>query len=121
MKRDMDLVRNIMFAVESMDESLDNTKLNRVLGELYKDTDAKRPSYEVIVGHIEIMAEADLVSVNLVKHMGGPPAFLALRLTWDGHDFLANARNPSVWEKALPRMETLSFDLEAVSKTCPMS
>ncbi len=113
MKRDMELVRNILLAIESENGSFDSTRLNRALGKLYKDSGTQMPSYEIIVEHLEIMAEEDtsLVSVNIVKHMGGPPAFLGLRMMWAGHDFLANARTPSVWEKALPKMEGLSFDL----------
>ncbi len=110
MKRDMDLVRNLLLAIESAEGSLTNTTLSIALKKLYMD-DSQIPSYQTIVGHIEIMEEAELVSVKLVPHMGGPPAFLGLRMTWHGQDFLANARNSSIWEKARPKMESLSFDL----------
>ena len=110
MKRDMDLVRNILLAVESAEEPLTNTTLSLALKKLYMD-DSQFPSGRTIVGHIEIMEEAELVSVKLVRHMGGSSAFLGLRMTWHGQDFLDNARNPSIWEKARPKMESLSFDL----------
>ena len=110
MKRDMDLVRNILFAIESEEESLRNTTLCPALKKLYMD-DSQFPSDRIIFGHIEIMEEARLVSVKLVRHMGGSSAFHGLRMTWDGHDFLANARTSSIWEKARPKMEGMSFEL----------
>ena len=110
MKRDMDLVRNILFAIESTEESLDNTELYLALSNLYGD-DSQLPSNRALFGHVEIMAEAGLVSAHIVRLMGADNAFTGLRMTWDGQDFLANARDPSIWEKARPKVGMLSFDL----------
>ncbi len=108
MKRDMNLVRNILLAIESEESSLDNLKLNRALEKLYTG-DAKRPIRKAIAEHIQIMEEAGLVSVKIIRAMNADPAFLNLRMTSDGHDFLSNARDPSIWEKALPKIEGMSI------------
>ena len=122
MKRDMDLVRNILLAIESEDKSLDDIRLNLALDKLYKD-DAQKPSYEIIVGHIEIMEEAELVSVKFIRSMNSHPAVSGLRMTWAGQEFLADARDEGVWANTKEKAGDASFGVvkqvlaEIVKKT----
>lgn len=39
-------------------------------------------------------------------HLGRPRAFLVRGLTMKGHEFLANARNNTVWKKVLAKAQT---------------
>lgn len=91
MKRDMDLVRRILFAVEDSEDGnvdLDNIGYDR----------------DQIYLHVELMKEHGLVDA-LIAHGGDGPGHRILacrirRLTWEGHDFLDMARRDDIWERA---------------------
>jgi len=70
MKRDMDLVRAVLLAVEAEADPFE------IAGHSHKQ----------ILGHVRMVTEAGLL-------LDETP----LRLAWTGHDFLAAARNESVW------------------------
>ena len=89
MKRDMDLVREILMFVSECDEPVDasifvsdNHDLDKVLYTIY------------------LMKDADLVDANIIKAYGGK--YLGaeiISLTWQGHDFLDNIRSDKVWSQ----------------------
>ena len=87
MKRDMDLVREILIAVEEK-KNLDDLEYDR----------------DQINLHVELMKEHGLVdaivalSSDSVEHR--ILACSVKRLTWKGQDFLEEARNKSIWEQA---------------------
>ena len=91
MKRDMDLVREILIAVERSED-----------GDL--NFDALGHERQKVYLHIELMKEHGLVDAVIVRGDDGPEHEIFLckieRLTWDGHDFLDKARNQSIWEQA---------------------
>lgn len=89
MKRDLELVRGILLDVES-DES--GTPFNGFSFEGKTDRE--------IAEHVALLAEAGYLDASIVEdEMGMPSAFVVRRLTWQGHEFLANAKNESVWNK----------------------
>jgi hypothetical protein len=90
MKRDMDLVRKIMLAIEASERPLDST-LVRISG---------YPS-DSITEHMRLLNEAGLIegiSAYSVEHR---LKWIELRLTWSGHDFLDAARNETLWNETL--------------------
>lgn len=90
MKRDMDLVRKIMLAVEASERPLDST-LIRISGY----------TTETITEHMRLLNEAGLIegiSAYSVEHR---LKWSELRLTWNGHDFIDAARNESVWTETV--------------------
>lgn len=90
MKRDMDLVRAILFAVEQNPSGFAPRTLK--LGEY---------AQEQIGYHAYIMMDAGLVEGANTTHMGSPgPEAKITRLTWAGHEFLDAAREPARWEQA---------------------
>jgi hypothetical protein len=90
MRRDMDLVRAILLAVEDGDDNALRRKPLEIAG-----YDAA-----VVAGHAEIMQEAGLVDAHIVRPDGEPPPLARVfRLTWAGHDFLAATRNDTIWAK----------------------
>ncbi len=104
MKRDVDLIRNILLKVEETDDTELSAKRFTVEG--YDET--------IVARHIELLQEADLVDANIVKTQIGTTAAWIHRLTWSGHEFLDAARNDTVWNKAkdylTTRGVTLSFE-----------
>jgi len=56
--------------------------------------------------HIELLAERGFLEAE--PHQLG---WFITRLTWDGHDFLANSKVESVWQKAKQIAGGFSLDL----------
>ena len=106
MKRDMDLVRQILIEIERSED-----------GNL--DFDALGYERQQVYLHIELMEEHGLVDAVVVPvHRGPEHGILSCkvkRLRWDGHDFLDKIRDESVWEQAkrkcLDGTGGLSFEL----------
>lgn len=106
MKRDMDLVRKILLAVE------DNEDGNVDLGNIEYGRDQ-------IYLHVELMAERGLVDAFIAHGNDGPGHRILecriWRLTWEGHDFLDMARRDEIWERAkkmcLKVSDGLAFDI----------
>lgn len=90
MKRDMDLIRAILLAVEESDGT-------------WVPCDAAIKGYDAraIGYHAMRLIEAGLCEGLISKQIGkNPPPVRITRLTWNGHDFLKAAREPSRWEQA---------------------
>ena len=86
MKRDTDLVRKILFAVEECDQ---DQRECVPLG--FDGHDKKTVAY-----HVWLLMDAGLIE-GLSK-----PGFCwqAQRLTWAGHEFLQSIRDDTIWNKA---------------------
>ena len=101
MKRDMELVRKLLFLAE--EEGKDD-KLCEEYGQ------------EKVAGHVAILRDAKLIDgVIEYDQVGRPFASVILRLTWAGHEFLDNARNDTVWNKVTSTIKnaatTASFEV----------
>ena len=94
----MDLVRMILIVLENApQESLEQSELITALNEQFPGLQEKKePSY--LIEHIVLMAEAELVTAEFVNTFEGT-GFGHLRMTWEGHDFIADAKNEDVWKK----------------------
>lgn len=91
MKRDMDLVRKILFAVEeSEDENIELDRLGDDQDRVYR--------------HVELMEEYGLVKAIIIRGGDGPEEEIVhcevKGLTGEGHNFLEKARDESIWEEA---------------------
>ena len=87
MKRDMELVRKILFALEEK-ESLSPNEMTM------DGYDARNIAF-----HCMILEEANFIKGNMVQDTSGTEAWPA-RLTWQGCEFLQLCRNDDVWHKA---------------------
>lgn len=86
MKRDMELIRNILFEVEAHDSS--------------------KPCFQIVDANcayqVALMKEAGLVEAIVCEDQQGlPTAAVILRLTWIGHDFLDSSRDNKLWKLAM--------------------
>ena len=92
MKRDMDLVRSILLAIEA---SEDDPRGWVELASLEDRSDTE-VSY-----HVKLMDQAGLIEADDLSTRGEDGfQWQAKGLTWDGHEFLDAARNNSLWERA---------------------
>ena len=88
MKRDMDLVKQILLEAED----LDTPKL-----------DLPIEGYDQIVvnEHVYLCTQAGLIEATILRDQDGRAAqVITSRLTWQGHEFLQLARNNALWNKA---------------------
>lgn len=95
MKRDMNLVREILFAIEDAPYDRRLAKLN--LGSKVEE--------EVVSYHVMLLAEAGLIEAQDLSARGGGLDWRPSRLTWEGHEFLEAARDQSRWVKATELMK----------------
>lgn len=105
MKRDMDLIRKILLAIEAHPKP-DNWGVPI-------DLAIKGYSPEGISYHIKLLAQAGLVEAKDASTMG-KYQWRASSLTWAGHEFLEASRDDTLWEKAkklvLEKTGTLTFE-----------
>jgi len=88
MKRDMELVREILLAIETSDES--------PLGWI----EISLPGYsqEDVSYNVELLAEAGFIEAQDLSSMDGHE-WHPKRLTWKGHEFLDSIRDPEIWRR----------------------
>jgi len=102
MKRDMDLVRNIMLILNEHDH-----------GNAPQRIEIEGYSAEQIGYHCFIMNEAGLIEAADCTSMSSvSPEAIPIRLTWDGHEFIENASNDNIWNQtkgAISKLGDVSF------------
>ncbi len=91
MKRDMELVRKILFEIENKHKSGALVNLN-----------IEGYDMETVAYHCQIMYEAGLVLSYKPFHTGeGLYSFAVGGLTWDGNDYLEKTRDDTIWRKIM--------------------
>ncbi|HHF7345944.1 TPA: DUF2513 domain-containing protein [Legionella feeleii] len=89
MKRNWDMIRNILFKVEELSPNALLTLDSFPMDE-----------HNEISYHLEILEEAGLIKGKIHKTPGGSPhGFHLIRLSWLGHDFLECIRSDAVWKQ----------------------
>lgn len=90
MKRNWDVIREIMLRTEQCAVPGDEFQLNEFPQERHAE----------IAYHMELLIDAGLVQGQILKTINsGPRLFVAQRLTWAGHELLDSIRSDSVWSK----------------------
>ncbi len=99
MKRDMDLCRSILAAIEDDDSAPDRTVKINIPGH----------SESEINYHIMLLHESGLIDALAIRNFE-EFEFRPKSLTWAGHDFLDAARNETVWNAAKAKvLKTAGF------------
>lgn len=89
MVRDFNLIRRILLEVEA-------APAGKYLNHVCDDVDQT-----LIAEYIKIMCAAELLEGEVIYCFNGSPRYTIKRLTWKGHDFLANAKNDTIWKKVM--------------------
>lgn len=112
MKRDPDLIREILLRVE---EAPYGTVRSHDPALLLFGGHADEPT---VAHHMLLLEEGGYLDASIRNHpeSAGPVSGVALRLTWEGHDFLDAARDEGRWEKAkeITREKSGALSFEAV-------
>ncbi|WP_226797955.1 DUF2513 domain-containing protein [Cupriavidus necator] len=112
MKRDWDLVREILTRLEGLNPNHEGLSSNQF--------DGYDPA--TVAYHFQMLNEAGLIIARTIGSMSERYAgAFALRLTWDGQEFLSKIRSDTVWSK-VKKMITdkgiaLGFDVIKVAAT----
>lgn len=92
MKRDLALIRDLLLRIEATpanrDARLDTTEVDE----------------DVVHEHLEMLIDAGLIEGTVLAAGSGHARIYDVRvkrLTWTGHEFLANAQNEGAWAKTL--------------------
>jgi hypothetical protein len=105
MKRDMDLIRQILMNLEENEDSHGNHCVDL-------EIDGRSP-LEVSY-HVMLLHEAGLIEARDASD-GEGLAWDPMRLTWEGHEFLEQAKQDGLWRKAkklvVEKGVGLSFDV----------
>lgn len=90
MKRDMELVRKILMKINDHEH-----------GYAPKNFSVEGYSAAQVGFHCLLLDEAGLIQVVDSSSMGeDSPSAIPLRLTWDGYEFIENAKNENIWSEA---------------------
>jgi hypothetical protein len=98
MKRDMDLVRELLLRIE---EAADRPSW-KALAPQGDETETQR-----VIGHIRLLDEAGLIRGSKSIH-GGSDIPENIELTWKGHEFLNDVRDPVIWGKTKERAKAVA-------------
>jgi hypothetical protein len=105
----MELVREILFAVESQSGS----------GRFIKVA-IEGHSEEEINYHMVLLKDAGFMEAAVLESQEGPMV-QPIRLTWSGHEFIDSARSSKVWDgaKAFALRTTGTLTLEGIKLAIP--
>ena len=106
MKRNLDLLRDIMLKIEASDRTTSIAS--------FSDNDS---DYPTISFHIHLLLDNHFINADILYGFcGGIDDFKIIRLTSEGCDYLDNIRNNSVWTKVKERLAAIggSASLAAV-------
>jgi hypothetical protein len=100
MKRNMDLVRQILLALEAHPSGSAPTPFT-IAGE----------DQEVVGHHVYLMAQGELLTANTVTAFGDSPIAIPGTITWKGHEFLDATRSETVWRHVRTVMKDKGLSL----------
>jgi len=95
MKRDMDLVRALLLAVEEKGDEDGRLYIN--VGSDREKLGLADYSPFAISYHIGLLGQAGFIEVSPLLSAEGYGEFDIERMTWDGHEFLDNVRDAKIW------------------------
>ncbi len=97
MKRDVDLIRQILLIIEEADDGA--TK--------WVDLEIPDRDKVDVAYHVMLLSQAGLiVAINLSSKDGVD--WRPRRLTWEGHEFLDAARDEAIWQQAKAKIESVT-------------
>jgi Ca2+-binding EF-hand superfamily protein len=99
MKFDLNIARKLLLDIENNDSGLMSQEaISRIL----KENLEKGNSEEEILYHFFILKEGGFIEGHdITDSYSKSPIAIPRRLTYQGHEFLGNARNETIWNKTL--------------------
>ena len=119
MKRDLDIVRDILLQVEKSDGYL---TINDLFDIRDKQEGCKYTDNEIVY-HVELLFAQGFIDGNIRRDMNGDITDSSIDgLTWDGADYLESMRDSRVWNKAKSTIKKAvgSTTFDVVKQTCTL-
>lgn len=104
MVRNWDTIRAILLALEKVETAQATVRFDQ-----FDEIPAQDVGY-----HMMLLKDAGLIEANILKSGSGDGAIataLARRLTFSGHEFLDQIRDPGLWAKIKSKVKDKGFDL----------
>lgn len=98
-KRDMDLVRDLLARVEA------DPELNGSAFKVFDTSDFPEHTEDEIAYHVDLLIQAGFLRGD-GGNLDAPTASISA-LTWEGHEFVAATSDPTVWESVKERTKGL--------------
>ena len=103
MKRDMDLIRQILLRVEAS-PPFEHIFASNMLVDGY--------NRDEIIYHVVQLIDAGLLVGKVMSTMdGGAPECVVTAMTWEGHEFIDAARADTVWNAAKAQAKKMAGSL----------
>ena len=100
MHRSMDLIREILLAMEASADGFTQPIM------------LKGYSEEEIGYHCLLLSEAELIlAADSTSISSMTPTAVPIRITWSGYEFLENARDEKIWSRAKQSISSASFSV----------
>ena len=104
MKRDLDLIREIMLVLEDKMEYGKNFKSTQLI-EIMQD---KIFSAEKLAYHVGLLVENDFIKAKEYKYQSGEPTdYLINTITSQGQDFIDTIRQDTTWNKIKEKVSNI--------------
>ena len=104
MKRDLDLIREIMLVLEDKMEYGKNFKSTQLI-EVIQD---KTLSAEKLAYHVGLLLENDFIKAKEYKYQSGEPTdYLINTITSQGQDFIDTIRQDTTWNKIKEKVSNI--------------
>ena len=88
MKRDMDLIRDILKLMEASEDPMGAGEIT------IEGQDPGLVNY-----HVGLLADANFIEAINVPSVSGPTVWYPEHIKWEGHEFLAATSDDSIWDK----------------------
>lgn len=99
MKRDLNLMRQIMLDLEEYDI------IQRDIAEIYPNKTIEE--WTKISYHVKLLAGAGYITLDQPLLGYGFYNYVICDITNQGHDFISMTTNSSIWNKMLPKLEAI--------------
>lgn len=112
MKRDMDLIRDILIRTEEAEAPLNAS-----------DIESEEYTYQEVCYHIDLMRAHGLLDAEIEHDYSREYADCEINgLTWDGFDYLEAIRDPKIWNKTKETVHRIvgSTTMEVIKDTAVM-
>jgi hypothetical protein len=92
MKRDMELIRALLLAIEALDSQI------AFKATLKLKVDSTRKD---MIDHLKLMIKAGFLDAKSIETQAGTSDIVIKGITNEGHNFLEDARNESIWKETM--------------------
>ncbi|WP_314797227.1 DUF2513 domain-containing protein [uncultured Selenomonas sp.] len=109
MKRDLDLLRDMLLRIEEAESEIENSDFNDL---------SDNP--QIIAFHIQLLIDADFIASYDISTLGNPNYFVIQRLTFAGCEYLDAVRDKGIWGQAKQKLSSVggSASLDVVTSLC---